>query len=370
MGPEDEPRVKNRLNESEADVIERIESFRKRRPRLLDETVTLAHGAGGKASAALVDAVFFEAFAPPNPADPDDAATLPVPGESRLAFTTDSYVVNPIRFPGGSIGDLAVNGTVNDLAVTGAVPQWLSAAFVIEEGMAVAELRAIAADMAAAAEAAGVKIVAGDTKVVPQGAADKVFITTAGIGAIPDTVHLGAELVEEGDAVIVSGPIGAHGMAVMLERSNLSLHAAITSDSRAINHLTAALLDSAPGTKWMRDATRGGLATVLNELAQASGKGVLVEDELLPVDATVRGACEMLGIDPLYVANEGMFAAVVPPEQAAIAVEVLSGLPGGERACQIGTVSAEPAGVVAVKNAFGGTHIVDMLVGDPLPRIC
>lgn len=370
MGSAEESSIKNRLNESEENVIDRIESFRKRRPRLIDETVTLAHGAGGKASAALVDAVFFEEFAPPNPADPDDAATLAVPDTDRMAFTTDSYVVNPIRFPGGSIGDLAVNGTVNDLAVTGAIPQWISAAFVIEEGMEVAQLRDIAADMAVAAKVAGVQIVAGDTKVVPQGAADKVFITTSGVGAIPDRVNLGAELVEDGDAIIVSGPIGAHGMAVMLERANLSMQADIASDSRAINHLTAALLESVPNTRWMRDATRGGLATVLNELAQASGKGVLVEDELLPVDDAVRGACEMLGIDPLYVANEGMFAAVVPGAHVDVAINVLSGLPGGERACRIGTITAQPAAVVAVKNAFGGTHIVDMLVGDPLPRIC
>lgn len=362
--------IKNRLNQSEEAVQERIESFRKRRPLLRDQFVTLAHGAGGKASAALVDAVFFEAFAPPNPADPDDAAVLPMPQTKRLAFTTDSYVVSPIFFPGGSIGDLALNGTVNDLAVTGAIPQWVSAAFVIEEGLDIQTLRQIVSDMAAAAKEAGIEVVAGDTKVVPKGSADGLFITTSGVGYIPDFVSLGADQVEAGDAIIVSGKIAAHGMAVMLERSSLSLQAPIESDSRPVNHMTKALLDAVPQTKWMRDATRGGLATVLNELAQASGKGVLLDDGAIPVDPAVRGACEMLGIDPLYVANEGMFAAVVPAGEAQRALDVLHGIKGGEDAVVIGNIVAEPEAMVAVRNAFGGAHIVDMLVGDPLPRIC
>lgn len=365
-----EKEIKNRLNDNEESVIGRVETFRRRRPRLRDEYVTLAHGAGGKASAALVDAVFFEAFAPPNPNDPDDAAVVPTPATKRLAFTTDSYVVSPIVFPGGSIGDLAINGTVNDLAVTGAIPQWVSVAFVIEEGLPVDTLRQITGDMAAAAAEANVKIVAGDTKVVPKGGADGLFITTAGVGYVPDAVNLGAAEVQDGDVVLVSGKIAAHGMAVMLKRSNLSLQAPIESDSRPVNHLTAALLREVPDTRWMRDATRGGLATVLNELASASGKGILLDDGSLPVDDAVRGACEMLGIDPLYVANEGMFAAVVPAADAPKALQVLRSIKGGEGAVAIGTVVSEPGEIVAVRNAFGGTHIVDMLVGDPLPRIC
>lgn len=363
------PRSKNRLNDSEDDVLARIEAFRRRRPRLIDEFVTLAHGAGGKASAALVDAVFFEAFGSPTPSDPGDAAVLEVPA-GRLAFTTDSYVVNPIRFPGGSIGDLAVNGTVNDLAVTGAVPRWITAAFVIEEGLSIDVLREVAADMRRAADAAGVAIVAGDTKVVPRGAADKVFITTAGVGLIPEGRELGAHLVEPGDAILVSGPIGSHGMAVMLARGTLAIDAPVASDSRAVSALVEAMMDAAPGTRWMRDATRGGLGTVLNELVQAAGLGVIVDDDAVPVEPAARGACDMLGIDPLYVANEGMFAAIVPVAQADAALAALRSLPGGAQAARIGEVVASPSDIVAVRNAFGGTRIVDMLVGDPLPRIC
>jgi hydrogenase expression/formation protein HypE len=356
------------LNESQDEVLERIESYRGRRPRLRDETVTLAHGEGGKASAALVDAVFIEAFGAPDPTELTDATVLEVPA-GRLAYSTDSYVVNPIRFPGGSIADLAVNGTVNDLAVSGAQPRWLSAAFVIEEGLAVAELRALATEMRAAADKAGVAIVTGDTKVVPKGAADQVFITTSGIGLIPAGRRLGASRVRAGDRVVLSGPIGNHGMAVMMARGNLAIEADIRSDSAPVNGLVEALLAAAPDTRWMRDATRGGLGTVLNELAQASGLSVLVDDDAVPVDPATRGACDMLGIDPLYVANEGCFAAIVPPDQAGVAVAAL-GAAGAGRAAVIGEIVADPPGIVAVRNAFGGTRLVDMLVGDPLPRIC
>lgn len=361
-------RGRNRLNESESEVLERIENFRKRRPRLIDEFVTLAHGAGGKASAALVDAVFIEAFGAPSDVELSDAATLPVEA-GRIAMSTDSYVVNPIQFPGGSIGDLAINGTVNDLAVSGAVPKWLTAAFVIEEGLSIDTLREIAADMSAAAARAGVSIVSGDTKVVPKGAADKVFISTAGVGVIPEGRVLGANLVEAGDRVIVSGSIGDHGMAVMMARGNLAIDADIKSDSAPVNHLVEALYASGASIRWMRDATRGGLGTVTNELAQASGLGVLLEDEALPVRPMVRGACDMLGIDPLYVANEGCFAAIVAATDANTAVDALRAA-GASEACIVGEIIAEPAGIVAVRNGFGGTRLVDMLVGDPLPRIC
>ncbi|QWT23116.1 hydrogenase expression/formation protein HypE [Subtercola sp. PAMC28395] len=362
-------RGNNRLNDSEQQVLERIEAFRRRRPRLIDETITLAHGAGGKSSAALVDAVFVEAFGNPALDEMGDGAVLTVPA-GRVAFSTDSYVVNPIFFPGGSIGDLAVNGTVNDLAVSGAEPKWLSAAFVIEEGLPIATLRQIVADMQSAAEAAGVLIVTGDTKVVPKGAADRVFITTAGIGVIPEARRLGATLVEPGDRVIVSGSIGDHGMAVMMARGDLAIEADIHSDTRSVAGLVAALLEAAPETRWMRDATRGGLGTVANELAQASGLGVVLDEDSLPVKPMVRGACDMLGIDPLYVANEGCFVAIVPAEGAAAAVEALRLLPGGADAAVIGEIVADPAEIVVVRTSFGGTRIVDMLVGDPLPRIC
>jgi hydrogenase expression/formation protein HypE len=353
--------------------LARIEAVRSRPARLRDETVTLAHGAGGKASAALVEAVFIEAFGQPDPAELTDAAVgawpqLAAPG-ARLALTTDSYVVRPLRFPGGSIGDLAVNGTVNDLAVSGAQPVWLSAAFVIEEGFAVAELRLIAADMRAAADRVGVAIVAGDTKVVPKGAADGCFVTTAGVGVVPPGRHLGAALVAAGDRVLVSGPLGCHGMAVMMARGHLALEADIRSDSAPLNGPVEALLAAAPDVRWMRDATRGGLGTVANELARASGLGLLLDEAALPVEPLVRGACDLLGIDPLYVANEGCLVAVVPAAGAELAVAALRGAGCGQAAV-IGRVVAEPAGLVAVRNAFGGTRLVDMLVGDPLPRIC
>lgn len=362
------PRSKNRLNDSEEEVLERIENFRKRRPRLIDEFVTLAHGAGGKASAALVDAVFVDAFGAPNPGELTDGAVLSVEA-GRLAYSTDSYVVSPVRFPGGSIGDLAINGTVNDLSVSGARPKWLSAAFVIEEGLSVAELREIVEDMRVAAERAGVTIVTGDTKVVPKGAADKLYITTSGIGVIPEGRVLGASRVSAGDRVVISGPIGDHGMSVMMARGNLAIEADIHSDSAPLNGLVEALYAAVGDVLWMRDATRGGLGTVTNELAQASGLGVLLDDEALPVRPMVRGACDMLGIDPLYVANEGCFVAIVPPDKADKAVAALRAA-GNTEAAVVGEIIAEPAGVVAVRNAFGGTRLVDMLVGDPLPRIC
>lgn len=348
----------------------RIDAVRKRRPRLIEEVVTLAHGAGGKSSAALMDSVFLEAFRNPTLEQLGDGAILSLPSGERLAFSTDSYVVQPIEFPGGSIGHLAVHGTVNDLAVSGAVPKWLSAAFVIEEGFEIERLRRIVEDMRAAAAAAGVTIVTGDTKVVPKGAADGLFITTAGVGVLPAERRLGPDLVRTGDKVILSGTLAEHGMAVMLARGELAIEADISSDTAAVNGLVAALLDAVPDTRWMRDATRGGLGTVANELAQATDFGVILDEEALPVLPIVNGACDMLGIDPIYVANEGKFVAVVPAESATAAVAALRSLPGGESAAVIGTVVPEPPGVVAMRTSFGGTRIVDMLVGDPLPRIC
>jgi hydrogenase expression/formation protein HypE len=351
-------------------VLERIEAFRRRRPRLNDEVVTLAHGAGGKASAALVDAVFLDAFANDELGALADAATLTVPGGDRLAFSTDSFVVQPRFFPGGSIGHLAVHGTVNDLAMVGARPQWLSAAFVLEEGFPMTELRDIVADMAAAATDAGVTIVAGDTKVVNRGAADGMYITTAGVGVVPERRMLGPELVRPGDVVLVSGTIADHGMAVMLARGDLALEADIRSDTAPLGRLVDDLLAAAPGTRWLRDPTRGGVGTVCNELARSTGLAVVLDETELPVAPAVNGACDLLGIDPLYVANEGKLVAVVPPDEVGAALGALRAHPLGRDAAIIGEIHADPARLVVLLTTFGGTRIVDMLVGDPLPRIC
>ncbi|GFG76604.1 hydrogenase expression/formation protein HypE [Mycobacterium botniense] len=351
-------------------MIERIESFRRRRPRLLEERVTLAHGAGGKASAALVDAVFVEAFRNPLLEPLCDGAVIDLPGGERLVISTDSFVVQPRTFPGGSIGQLAVHGTANDLAVSGAVPQWISAAFVLEEGFPIAELKQIAADMAAAAAETGVQIVTGDTKVVPKGAADGVFVTTTGVGVIPAGRDLSARSVRPGDKVLLSGSMGDHGMAVMLARGDLAIEADIRSDTASVSPLVESLLAAAPSTRWLRDATRGGVGTVCNELAQACGLGVLLDEEKLPVRPMVAGACELLGIDPLYVANEGKIVAVVAAEETEAAIAALRSHPLGADAAEVGEILEEPAQTVVVRTGFGGTRIVDMLVGDPLPRIC
>ena len=354
----------------ESQVIERIEAFRKRRPRLRDSVVTLAHGAGGKASTALVDAVFVEAFRNDHLEQLGDGAVVDMGGGQRIALSTDSFVVQPLRFPGGSIGHLAVHGTVNDLAMAGAVPSWMTAAFVLEEGFPIDDLREIVADMAVAADAAGVQIVTGDTKVVPRGAADGMFISTSGVGRVPEGRVLSPLDVRPGDKVLVSGPIGDHGMAVMLARGDLAIEADIRSDTMAVNGLVEQLLAAAPSTRWLRDPTRGGVGTVCNELAQAAGVAVVLEEESLPVRPEVAGACEMLGIDPLYVANEGKFIAIVDPAEAADALAALRSHPGGEGATEIGEIAEEPTATVVVRTGFGGTRIVDMLVGDPLPRIC
>jgi hydrogenase expression/formation protein HypE len=358
------------VTRTEEDVFERIEAFRRRRPRLLDEVVTLAHGAGGKASAAMLDAIFLPAFANDMLATQADAAVLSTPSGDRLAFSTDSYVVKPLRFPGGSVGHLAVHGTINDLAVMGARPLALSAAFVLEEGLPIDILRDVVADMAAAAAAAGVPIVTGDTKVVDHGAADGMYISTAGVGVIPEGRHLSADQVADGDVVISSGFIGDHGVAVMLARGDLALDADISSDTAALHGLVEVLLTAAPSTRWMRDATRGGVGTVCNELARASDLTVVLEEAALPVRPQVAAACELLGIDPLYVANEGKFLAVVPPGEADAAIAALRTQPLGAEATAIGEIHTTPPGIVVLVTPMGGTRIVDMLVGDPLPRIC
>jgi hydrogenase expression/formation protein HypE len=361
---------RGRDTDREAIVFDRIEAFRRRKPRLLDEVVTLAHGAGGKASAALFDAVFLPAFSNDTLSEQTDAAVLTLPSGQRLTFSTDSFVVKPLRFPGGSIGHLAVHGTINDLAMMGARPLALSAAFVLEEGFSIDVLRHIVADMAEAAAAADVPIVTGDTKVVDHGAADGLYISTAGVGVVPEGRALSAARVTEGDVVIASGTIGDHGTAVMLARGDLALEADIVSDTAPLHELVECLLRAAPSTRWLRDATRGGVGTVCNELARASDLTVVLEESALPLRPAVAAACELLGIDPLYVANEGKFVAVVAPGEAAAALAALKGHPQGRDAVQIGEIRREPPGIVVLITAFGGTRIVDMLVGDPLPRIC
>jgi hydrogenase expression/formation protein HypE len=350
-------------------VLERIDRARRSRPRVKEERITMSHGAGGKATQTLVEAVFLDEFRNPLLEPLEDAARLEV-GGARLALTTDSFVVSPLFFPGGNIGDLAVNGTVNDLATSGATPLYLSAGFILEEGFGVADLTRVARSMREAADAAGVQVVTGDTKVVEKGKADGCYINTAGVGLIAHDLDLGVANAQPGDAIIVSGPIGDHGVTIMLARGELDIEADVTSDTAALNGLVAGLLSAAPGVRALRDATRGGVATILNEIAKAANVGVLVSENEVPVRPEVRGASELLGIDPMYVACEGRLVAVVHGEQAGRALAALRAHPLGEQAAVIGQVTAEPPGIVQLKTAFGGTRIVDLLVGDPLPRIC
>ncbi len=357
------------MTDREQQVLDRIDRARRRRPRVREDRITMSHGAGGKATHTLIEAIFLEAFRNPLLEPLEDAASLAL-GGSRLALTTDSYVVSPLFFPGGCIGDLAVNGTVNDLAVAGATPRFLSAGFILEEGFPVADLARIAAAIRDAAAAAGVAVVTGDTKVVERGKADGCYINTAGVGVIERDVTLGVARARPGDAILVSGPIGDHGVTIMLARGELDIEADVTSDTAPLAGLAAALLDAVPGVRAMRDATRGGVATILNEIARSAGVGVVVSEDDIPVRPAVRGAAELLGIDPMYVACEGRMVAVVEGGQADAALAALRAHPLGEQAAVIGQVTGESPGVVRLKTAFGGTRIVDLLVGDPLPRIC
>jgi hydrogenase expression/formation protein HypE len=350
-------------------VLERIDRARRARPRVKEERIIMSHGAGGKATQTLIEAVFLDAFRNPLLEPLEDAARLHVNG-ARVALTTDSYVVSPLFFPGGDIGDLAVNGTVNDLSMAGAVPLYLSAGFILEEGFPIADLQRIVASMQAAAQRAGVQIVTGDTKVVEKGKADGCYINTAGVGVIEHEGNLGVAEARPGDKILVSGPIGDHGVTIMLARGELDIEADIESDTAPLNSLVADLLAATPGVRALRDATRGGVATILNEIATAAGVGVLVTEDDIPVRPVVRGASELLGIDPMYVACEGRLVAVVDSASAGQALAALRAHPQGAEAAVIGQVTAEPPGIVQLKTAFGGTRIVDLLVGDPLPRIC
>jgi hydrogenase expression/formation protein HypE len=350
-------------------VLERIDRARRSRPRVKEERITMSHGAGGKATQTLIQAIFLNEFRNPLLEPLEDAARLQVSG-ARVALTTDSFVVSPLFFPGGNIGDLAVNGTVNDLATSGAVPLFLSAGFILEEGFPVADLTRIVASMRAAADAAGVQVVTGDTKVVERGKGDGCYINTAGVGAIEHDLDLGVANARPGDAVIVSGPIGDHGVTIMLARGELDIEADVSSDTAPLGGLVAGLLSATPGVRALRDATRGGVATILNEIATSANVGVVVSENDIPVRTEVRGASELLGIDPMYVACEGRMVAVVDGAAADEALAALRAHPLGGQAAIIGHVTSDPPGIVQLKTAFGGTRIVDLLVGDPLPRIC
>jgi hydrogenase expression/formation protein HypE len=336
---------------------------------LRDERITLAHGAGGKATRDLVASLFLDELGNDLLAPLGDSAVGP-PVAGRLAVTTDSYVVRPLSFPGGDIGELAVNGTVNDLAVAGARPLWLTAGFVVEEGLPVAQLRELVASMAAAARRAGVVVVAGDTKVVERGKGDGLYVTTGGVGVLEHDVELAPGRVRPGDRVLLSGTLADHGMAVMIARGDLHLEGDVASDTAPVHELTASLLTLGDAVRWMRDPTRGGLATALNELAGQAELAVRIREASLPVRPAVNAACEILGIDPLYVANEGKLVAVVGQEAADEALALLRGHPIGTGAVEIGVIEPDPEGMVLLDTALGGSRIVDVLVGDPLPRIC
>jgi hydrogenase expression/formation protein HypE len=351
-------------------VLDALERARRRPPKFTALRIDMSHGAGGKATHKLIEGLLLPAFDNPALAPLSDAALLPF-GDARLALTTDSYVVRPLAFPGGSIGELAVNGTVNDLAVSGAVPLALSAALILEEGLETAVLVREVEAMANAAARAGVAIATGDTKVVERGKADGLYVTTTGVGIADPELNLSSASVRPGDKVICSGTLGDHGAAILIARGDLELEAEVHSDTRALTPLVRALKGAAGvGLRFMRDPTRGGVGTVLNELARDSGLGVVLWEERLPIRDLVHGACEILGIDPLYVANEGKLLAVIAPEVAETALDALRGVEGGEDASIIGEVREEPERMVLMHTGFGGTRMIDMLVGDPLPRIC
>ncbi|QBI53557.1 hydrogenase expression/formation protein HypE [Streptomonospora litoralis] len=364
-----QPHAGARTGDREQRVLDRIDRARRRKPKITDERVTLAHGAGGKATATLIQAMFLDAFRNPALERLDDAATVSA-GGGRLAMTTDSFVVSPLSFPGGDIGDLAVNGTVNDISASGARPLYLSAGFILEEGLEMSELARITESMARAAENAGVQIVTGDTKVVQRGKGDGCYINTAGVGVVEHGAVLGPDQARPGDAVIVSGPIGDHGVTVMLARGELDIESDVVSDTAPLNGLVEALMGACSGVRCLRDATRGGVATVLNEIAAASDTAVVVDEKLVPVRTEVRGAAEILGIDPMYMACEGRLVAVVDGAEADAALEAMRAHPMGRDAQLVGTVKDDPPSLVLLKTEFGGTRIVDVMIGDPLPRIC
>lgn len=350
------------------------QGVRPRSGRVRDSSVNMSHGSGGKAMRDLIEDVFLSAFDNPLLAPMEDQAVVPLAQLSqhgdRLAFTTDTYVVDPLFFPGGDIGTLAVAGTVNDLAVCGAKPLYLSCGMVLEEGLSIETLRRVVASMQRVALEAGVSIVTGDTKVVERGAADKLFINTAGVGVVPRGISISAHNAQPGDVVIVNGYLGDHGTAILVARKQLALQSSVISDCQPLASLVAAMLAVCPDIHCLRDATRGGVATVLNEFALSSNVAIRVQELSLPLREEVKGACEILGLDPLYLANEGKLVAIVPAASAQIVLAAMRAHPAGVHAAIIGEVTEQPAGVVVLHTGFGGQRIVDMLVGEQLPRIC
>ncbi|HEX9134635.1 MAG TPA: hydrogenase expression/formation protein HypE [Ktedonobacteraceae bacterium] len=352
--------------------IERTRQVRRHKFYLRDEKITLSHGSGGKATHNLIEGVFAPAFSNPLLDPMDDAAVFVIDGTGhRLAFTTDTYVVSPLFFAGGDIGKLAIHGTINDLVMAGAEPLYLSAGFILEEGVPITDLRHIVASMASAAADAGIAIVTGDTKVVQRGKADGLFINTAGVGIIRATWPLGQTRLQPGDKVLLSGPIGDHGISIMLARESLEIETDVESDTAPLHSLVAALLAAVgDGVHCLKDPTRGGVATSLNEMALGSEVSIGLDEQAVPIRPGVRGACEILGLDPLTIANEGKLLAIVAPEKAELALAALRAHPLGLEAAIIGTVQAEPPGMVFLRTDIGGMRVLDMLVGDPLPRIC
>ena len=345
-----------------------------KRGSLRAETITLAHGSGGKAMRDLIDDLFVNGFDNAELSRLEDQASFDLAALSaagdRLALTTDSYVVDPLFFPGGDIGKLAISGTVNDLAVGGAKPLYLSCGMVIEEGMAVADLRRVVASMKATADEAGVAIVTGDTKVVQRGAADRLFINTSGVGVIPRGIQLDSSAARAGDCVLINGEIGNHGAAIVDARGEMALDNTIESDCRPLASLIESMLEACPEIRCMRDATRGGVATVLNEFAGSSSVAIRILEDALPIREDVRGLCEILGLDPLYLANEGKVLAVVPADAADAVLAAMRAHPDGHASARIAEIVEAPAGRVTLATRFGGERIVDLLVGDQLPRIC
>jgi len=338
--------------------------------RFREPQIEMAHGAGGKASRRLVEGLFAPLLFGTSQGPLGDAAHIQING-TRIAMTTDSFVVSPLRFPGGSIGELAINGTVNDLAVSGAKAEAIVVTYVLEAGLATEALEAEVRAMAQAADRAGVIIAGGDTKVVEHGKADRMYITTTGIGRLLPGVAISPLSVRPGDKVLLSGPIGDHGITIVLARGELDLEADLRSDTRCVLPLVQGLVrEAGTGIRWMRDPTRGGVATSLNELARDCRHGIVLFEEKIPVRDSVRGACELLGLDPLHIANEGQFLAIISADRAESALNALRAIPGGEESVLIGEVREQPAGMVSVTTLYGGNRLVDMLVGDPLPRIC
>jgi hydrogenase expression/formation protein HypE len=333
------------------------------------ETILLGHGSGGRLTADLFHRIFLPTFDNPILSKANDQAQFEI-GNTRLAFTTDSFVVKPLFFRGGDIGKLAVNGTVNDLAVGGAEPQFISAAFILEEGLPLETLRRVVTSMREAADHAGVQIVTGDTKVVERGCCDGIFVNTAGIGLIKDGIVLSADQAKPGDVVLLSGPIGDHGIAILAEREGLSFEADIESDTAPLTSLVNNILASGGTVRCMRDPTRGGVASACNEISDAARVGIQLIEEAIPLRSEVRGACELLGIDPLYIANEGKLMAIVAPEDAEEVLRRMQRHPLGRGAAAVGKVTHENVGLVTLRTALGTVRIVDMLANDPLPRIC